>query len=40
VTTLGSAPKRIDCGFALDGDSVYFGSGVELWRCHLPPATP
>jgi streptogramin lyase len=40
VTTLGSAPKRIDCGFALEGDSVYFGSGVELWRCHLPPATP
>ena len=30
------APNKIDCGFALVNDHVYFGSGVELWRCKLP----
>ncbi len=29
---VGIAPKRIDCGFAIEGNSVYFGSGRELWR--------
>lgn len=32
VRVLGTAPKRIDCGFALADGAVYFGSGVELWR--------
>lgn len=32
VTELGVAPKRIDCGFALDDEAVYFGCGTELWR--------
>lgn len=30
------APNKIDCGFAIVDDHVYFGSGVELWRCKLP----
>ncbi|MCC7375625.1 MAG: PQQ-like beta-propeller repeat protein [Verrucomicrobiales bacterium] len=32
VTVLGTAPKRIDCGFAVADGSVYFGAGTELWR--------
>lgn len=36
VTELGVAPKPIDCGFALEGDYVYFGAGAELWRFRLP----
>ncbi len=32
VTTLATPKKRIDCGFALDSNHVYFASGPELWR--------
>ena len=35
ITELGSAPNRIDCGFAIESGAVYFGSGVELWRFSL-----
>ncbi len=35
ITELGSAPNRIDCGFAIESGDVYFGSGVELWRLLL-----
>lgn len=35
VTELGAPPKRIDCGFALDAEAVYFGCGTELWRYRL-----
>ncbi len=31
-----AAPVKIDCGFALIEDQVYFGSGTQLWRCSLP----
>lgn len=37
VTVLGTPPRRIDCGFALDTHHVYFGSGTELWRFPVPP---
>jgi outer membrane protein assembly factor BamB len=30
------APVRVRCGFALVDNAVYFGSGAELWRYHLP----
>lgn len=36
LRTLAKTPKRIDCGFALQGHAVYFGSGTELWRYKLP----
>ncbi len=35
VTEQGVAPKRIDCGFAVESGAVYFGSGAELWRLTL-----
>lgn len=37
VRLLAKTPKRVDCGFALQGRAVYFGSGTELWRYELPP---
>ena len=30
------APVHVRCGFALADNAVYFGSGAELWRYHLP----
>lgn len=30
------APVRVNCGFALTTDAVYFGSGATLWRYRLP----
>ena len=30
------APVHVRCGFALVDNAVYFGSGAELWRYHLP----
>jgi streptogramin lyase len=30
------APVPVNCGFALVGDEVYFGSKAALWRYHLP----
>ena len=30
------SPVPIQCGFALDDEAVYFGSGAELWRFRLP----
>jgi hypothetical protein len=30
------SPVAIKCGFAVNGDWVYFGSGAELWRYRLP----
>jgi outer membrane protein assembly factor BamB len=31
-----SAPVPVNCGFALVGDAVYFGSKAQLWRYVLP----
>ncbi len=39
VTLSAPAPVRITCGFALADDVLYFGSGIELWRYVLPPAS-
>lgn len=36
ITLRDKAPVAIRCGFALTDDSVYFGSGVTLWRYRLP----
>lgn len=36
ITSTAAAPVRVQCGFALTEDSVYFGSGAELWRYRLP----
>jgi hypothetical protein len=30
------SPVPIKCGFAVNTDWVYFGSGAELWRYRLP----
>ena len=30
------APVKIDCGFALEGGAVYFGSAAQMWRYRLP----
>ncbi|MBI3848746.1 MAG: hypothetical protein HY298_00435 [Verrucomicrobia bacterium] len=32
----GDAPVKVNCGFALVDDAVYFGSKAELWRYLLP----
>lgn len=32
IVHAAAAPVRIKCGFALVGDSVYFGADAELWR--------
>ena len=32
----GEAPVKVNCGFALVDDAVYFGSKAELWRYSLP----
>ncbi len=34
----GEAPVKVNCGFALVDDAVYFGSKAELWRYSLPTA--
>jgi outer membrane protein assembly factor BamB len=36
ITLTAKSPVPIRCGFALTDDSVYFGSGAELWRYRLP----
>ena len=36
IVHTADAPSKIDCGFALVDDHVYFGAGVELWRYRLP----
>ena len=36
IVQTARAPERVNCGFALVGDSVYFASGPTLWRYHLP----
>lgn len=38
--TLEPHEKKIDCGFAVEGHAVYFGSGSELWRYQLPDENP
>lgn len=35
VQTL-TPPEKINCGFALTPDAVYYGSGTKLWRYVLP----
>jgi len=35
ITHFSKSPVAIDCGFAIMGDSVYFGSGSELWRYQI-----
>ena len=36
IVATAKSPVPIKCGFALTDDSVYFGSGTELWRYRLP----
>jgi outer membrane protein assembly factor BamB len=36
VVFQAKSPAAIKCGFAVNGDWVYFASGAELWRCRLP----
>jgi outer membrane protein assembly factor BamB len=40
VVHTASAPALIQCGFALNDEAVYFGSGPTLWRYQLPPLRP
>jgi streptogramin lyase len=35
IAYIATAPVGINCGFAVVGDNVYFGSGSSLWRYHL-----
>jgi streptogramin lyase len=36
ISLTAKSPVAIRCGFALDNEAVYFGSGAELWRYRLP----
>lgn len=40
IVHTAKAPVRINCGFALTDDAVYFGSGPTLWRYSLPRPGP
>ena len=39
ILLTAKSPVPVQCGFALDAEAVYFGSGAELWRYRLPDLT-